>query len=512
MTLRLELIIILMCQFKGTSAQIEHLYNRVGEDVLLPFNVDGSSNQCSDVMWLYNRPKSNFTEQLNRGNQIKKPSARASRLSVSSNCSLLIRNINDEDAGRYVQRVGGKDTLKHLHILNISSSPSDVYERVNLTCSLRSYDDPGVCKQNSIIWVNERGSQLSGEDVESRGQTNCVSVLTVKRQSGNTKKITCQFVKNGNVKTNAVFVLTGISEKTERLYERVGDDVVLPCRVKSSSSSSCSIVNWLYPKDSRGASIEELFKGKVDQGSARASRLKMSSDCSLIIRNITDEDAGQYNCSLGNWNGHDASVFLNVLSISKDSREVNPRGNGDITLQCSLNRYDKRIPCKENSIIWRDERGSHLTGEGVWFEFRGQTNCVSVLTVKHQSGNNKRFTCKFIEDNRVKIDAVYSLDLSESPQSNTPIIIGAVVGVVLVLLVVVTVLLCRTKRAKITRDQDGETDFQKPTPHIREPEIDLQTESDLAYATVIHSKSKSSSKITINSKECEVTYSSIKMK
>ncbi|RVE55921.1 hypothetical protein OJAV_G00230860 [Oryzias javanicus] len=507
MTLQLELIIIFMCQFEGISGKTEHLYNRVGVDVLLPFNSDTSSNQCSDVKWLYNHRRYSITETLNTGKNIKRSLSRASRLSVSSNCSLLIRNINDEDAGRYTQRVRGKDALKHLHILNISSSPLDVYGRVNLTCSLRSYDEPGICKQNSIIWVDESGSQLS----EFRGQTNCVSVLTVKHQRGNNKKFTCRFVQNDDVKTSAVFVLTDISEKTEGLYQRVGDDVLLPCRAKSSSSS-CSIVNWEYQKDPSGTFIKEISKGKVEQSSARASRLNMSRDCSLLIRNITDEDAGRYICSLLTWSGPDASVFLNVLSISKDSTEVHPRGNGDITLQCSLNRYDTRKSCKKNSIIWLDETGSQLTGEDDAFEFRGKTNCVSVLTVKHQSGNNNRFTCQFVEENKVKIDADYSLDFSESPQSNTLIIIGAGVVVVLVLLVLFAVLLFKRLLAKTTKDQKGETDFPKPSSNISEPKIDLETGSDLAYATVIHSKSEFSSKITMKDKECEVTYSSIKMK
>ncbi|XP_078798812.1 uncharacterized protein LOC101155651 isoform X1 [Oryzias latipes] len=521
---------------RGFSVKEERLYKRVGEDVTLPCDVDRSYN--NDVKWLISRPGKPGFERMSCKENVVQSSARASRLSVSSDCSLLIRNITDEDALQYVCRPGDYNTLDavvYLNILSISSSPSDVYGRVDLTCSLKSFNGPNVCNENSFIWMDETGSQLSGKnpEFEVKKQTNCVSVLTVKHQSGNNKRFTCKYVENNEVKIDAVYVLTDISGQTKHLYQRVGDDVLLPCRTKSSSSS-CSDVTWLYQKDPDAASITEVKNGNVVQSSARASRLSVSSDCSLLVTNITDEDAGRFLCQLRNKN--EFEVYLNTLSISKDPPEVDPRGNGSVTLQCSLNRHDKTILCKQNSIIWVDETGSHLSGEGVGFEFRGQRNCVSVLTVKHQSGNNKRFTCKFVED-EVQIDAVYVLDFSESPQSITVIIIGAVVGVVLVLLVVFSILLFRSRRAKVTEDQKRGTNFQKQTLQNTEPQSEQETEltyaavdhskpkasskittepqseqeSELTYAAVNHSKPKASSKITIK-EEGEVTYSAIKRK
>ncbi|RVE55925.1 hypothetical protein OJAV_G00230900 [Oryzias javanicus] len=250
-------------------------------------------------------------------------------------------------------------------------------------------------------------------------------------------RFTCQFVENNKVIIDTVYIPKDISGQTEHLYHRVGDDVVLPCRAKSSSSS-CSDVNWLYWTDPTASFITEIQVEDFEQRSVGTSRLSLSSNCSLLIRNITDEDAREYVCRVVNES--DANVVLNTLSVSTDPPDVHPRGNGDITLRCSLNRYDKRIPCEQNSIIWMDERGSQLTGEGVGFEFRGKTNCVSVLTVKHQSGNNKTVTCRFIEDNKVKIDADCVLHFSDLPGLNLIIIGGAVMKVVLMFLGVVAAL------------------------------------------------------------------------
>ncbi|RVE55919.1 hypothetical protein OJAV_G00230830 [Oryzias javanicus] len=360
MTLRLELIIIFMLQSRGISGKEEHLYKRVGEDVLLDCGAGRSSDQCSDVQWLHMRPKNTETEILTIEINIQKSSVGASRLSVDSDCSLIIRNITYKDAGRYICRIGNWDNVVYLNILIISSSPSDIHGGVDLTCSLKSFYD-SLCKQNRIIWMDETRTKLSGKnsEFEVKEQTNCDSVLTVKHQGGNNKRFTCKFLKDDEEKIDTDYVLTGFNGKTEHLYHRVGEDVLLPCRDKSSSSS-CSDVNWLYQKDPSASVITEVQNGIVVQSSTRASRLNVSSNCSLLIRNIIDEDAGRYDCQVKNKN--DADLVLNTFSISADPPEVHPRGNESFTLQCSLKRYDKRILCEQNSIIWIDERESQLNG------------------------------------------------------------------------------------------------------------------------------------------------------
>ncbi|XP_078793841.1 uncharacterized protein LOC144987915 [Oryzias latipes] len=299
--------------------------------------------------------------------------------------------------------------------------------------------------------MNETGSQLSGRnpEFEVKNQTNCDSVLTVKHQSGNSKRFSCQFVEDDEVKIDAVYVLTDISEQTKHLYHRAGDDVLLSCRT-TSSSSSCSDVTWLNQEDPDEALRPEVHNGSVVQSSARASRLNVSSDCSLLITNITDEDAGRYLCRLRNKNTFEA--YLNILSISKDPADVPPRGSGSVTFQCSLSRFDPTIPCRQNSIIWMNETGSQLSGDGVGLD------CVSVLTVKHQRGNNQTFICQFVEDEEVKTDAVYVLDFSDLSGHNFIIIVGAVMKVVLMFLGVVAALVYMSRRrTKGNEDQRTRT-------------------------------------------------------
>ncbi|MEQ2316657.1 hypothetical protein AMECASPLE_034685, partial [Ameca splendens] len=190
------------------------------------------------------------------------------------------------------------------------------------------------------------------------------------------------------------------------LYHRAGDDVVLPCR-RPPSSYWCSSVNWFYLRDTSTRFPLEVKDGKVVESSPRAARLNVDSNCSLIIKNITAEDAGGCFCRLGSGNIYDDSLLLSVLTISPSPPEADPTKDGDVTLNCSLERHSRLGPCPENSLLWVDETGTGLTGEGVGFKL-GPRSCASSLTVQHQSGTNRTYTCRFVVENSVKVEAHYT--------------------------------------------------------------------------------------------------------
>ncbi|XP_038150188.1 putative butyrophilin subfamily 2 member A3 isoform X2 [Cyprinodon tularosa] len=200
-----------------------------------------------------------------------------------------------------------------------------------------------------------------------------------------------------------VFHVEGTEGGYLQLYHRSGDDAVLPC----SSSTNCSTINWFYSRDS-STDHQQVKDGKV-QSSPRAARLNVDNNCSLIIINMTAEDAGMYSCRFGSGSTNDGVVLLNVLTISPSSPAADPTKDGDVTLQCSLDRWSGLGSCPQNSLLWVDETGTVLTGEGVGYQFR-RTGCDSYLTVKLQSSSNRSYSCQFVDGNTVKIEAHYQLE------------------------------------------------------------------------------------------------------
>ncbi|XP_043963109.1 uncharacterized protein LOC122825669 [Gambusia affinis] len=183
---------------------------------------------------------------------------------------------------------------------------------------------------------------------------------------------------------------------------------------------------------------QEVHRGMV-QSSPRSARMSLDRKCSLIINNITAEDVGRYSC------GYNTDVYLNMMIISSSVPDVDPTKNEEITLFCSLLRSILSGSCPDKSFLWLNETGSELTGEGDEYKYGGQFVCVSSLTVNLQS--RRRFTCQFVEGNKVKIEAHYG---SEGPPASSPLsfIMLTLKITGLILMVGITVGIIRTRGRK----------------------------------------------------------------
>ncbi|XP_023204051.1 fibroblast growth factor receptor 2-like [Xiphophorus maculatus] len=202
---RLEVLLLFVLQLEGISGDEPDFYRTVGDDVVFPC-VGPSSSSCRSVTWLYNDIVGKTTENKATVGNIDQKSVNAARLSLNTDCSLIIKNIIPEDAGRYTCRRGNTDSLMHLNILSISpSQPAGDATKdgnINLQCSLWSFSQT-TCSVNRLVWVNDTGNKLVGEDVTNQktsSQIQCISSLTVKPLNN---RYTCQFIERNTVKVEA---------------------------------------------------------------------------------------------------------------------------------------------------------------------------------------------------------------------------------------------------------------------------------------------------------------------
>ncbi|XP_032441603.1 fibroblast growth factor receptor 2-like [Xiphophorus hellerii] len=202
---RLEVLLLFVLQLEGISGDGPDFYRTVGDDVVFPC-VGPSSSSCRSVKWLYNDILGRITEDKVTDGNIDQKSVNAARLSLNTDCSLIIKNIIPEDAGRYTCRRGNTDSLMHLNILSISpSQPAGDATKdgnINLQCSLWSFSQT-TCSVNRLVWINDTGNKLVGEDVtdqKTSSQIRCVSSLTVKPLNN---RYTCQFIQRNTVKVEA---------------------------------------------------------------------------------------------------------------------------------------------------------------------------------------------------------------------------------------------------------------------------------------------------------------------
>ncbi|KAJ8341550.1 hypothetical protein SKAU_G00338410 [Synaphobranchus kaupii] len=159
-------------------------------------------------------------------------------------------------------------------------------------------------------------------------------------------------------------------------------------------------------------SIELVTDGKVtDKNQENSGKLRMGSNCSLHINNLTTADVGQYYCRLykkeENRDFTDAIIHLSLLSISASSPVTELKIGSTVTLHCELHSHR---PCgKSISVTWVSETGAPLQGD----QYKvSDFKCSSTLTLtlQHSDHNMK---CQLTEEGKLKASCSYTTTFSE---------------------------------------------------------------------------------------------------
>ncbi|XP_033979762.1 uncharacterized protein LOC117477205 isoform X2 [Trematomus bernacchii] len=146
------------------------------------------------------------------------------------------------------------------------------------------------------------------------------------------------------INTTLVVILllqfTAVTGQTSlSLTVRAGHSVTLLCENVIKHQDKCNSTAWIYSRDGRTAK-ELINLGQISAhviSKAEADRLSVTEECSLVVTNITREDAGRYICrqyrSGGKQKGPDFQVLLSVIDMTQDKQ------NDNVTLFCAVSTY-----------------------------------------------------------------------------------------------------------------------------------------------------------------------------
>ncbi|XP_044185640.1 uncharacterized protein LOC122965559 [Thunnus albacares] len=172
--IKISLFLILVLQFRAVTGQDSYITVRDGDEVTLPCkNVINDQDKCDGTTWMYGRKENSTVVELIRLGQIGRYSR--DRLSVTADCSLVIKKVTLDDFGRYscrqYDRSGqpqGQDAIVYLSVININEQRDD--DKVTLTCSVLKYE---YC-QDTVEWLYD-GNR---EDFTNLGKSSCGAAVT----------------------------------------------------------------------------------------------------------------------------------------------------------------------------------------------------------------------------------------------------------------------------------------------------------------------------------------------
>ncbi|KAL7389087.1 hypothetical protein ABVT39_026362 [Epinephelus coioides] len=172
--------LFLMLLFKFTAAATEK-YSLVGDEVTLSCeNMTHDQDNCDSATWLFS-DGGNTVPLFEHGKIHREDEAKSDRLSVTANCSLVIKKVTLEDVGRYTCRQfrSGRQVSDFQVDVSVVTMTEDKNSNwVILDCSVRTYEQ---CP-HTVKWLYE-GNQ---NDLET-SQSICLASVTFTTSDYNQK-------------------------------------------------------------------------------------------------------------------------------------------------------------------------------------------------------------------------------------------------------------------------------------------------------------------------------------
>ncbi|XP_076842335.1 polymeric immunoglobulin receptor-like isoform X1 [Brachyhypopomus gauderio] len=407
----------------------------------------------------------------------------------SSNFSLLISNLSEEDTGHYYC---GESTYVYLIVRGCSLSENKQHvevsgsagESVFLSCSCTHLRGDAWSGELRVKWRSPHYEDLHSTQLSphysgrvqmfNEGSPGNLSLLISDLTEKDRGLYSCWI--NHNQHRNFTLTVKGctLSESPgAELIKYPGESVLLPCFCTDHHTKPAS-VKWEHLNSSTESAWTEVSNGtRHHRDRIHMSHQNHPANLSLLLSNLTEEDQGTYRCTVNN--NQSISIHLSIKVFSP-SENVNTPVTGDIGGRTINNPGDHQSPNtnhnQTNTDLWKEILMSSvlLLVLLVLLVFAG-TYCTCVKGRKHNS-QEKRGERKHNED-----DVIYSsFDHGKKGQ--------------------------RTQRQVEESVIYSDTVFDRKRPSAGE-------ECELTYSTLSHAKKKKRALRQDNTEEPTV-YSSLK--
>ncbi|XP_048014721.1 uncharacterized protein LOC125247454 isoform X1 [Megalobrama amblycephala] len=226
-------------------------------------------------------------------------------------------------------------------------------------------------------------------------------------------------------------LLTGTSGVDyDHVFISPGENVRLPC---NNTLSDCNSTTWIYNSFRHSAEVELIDGGIKNKDTERHERLSLGSDCSLNIKNVTEEDYGLYTCRqyVNGEQEPDAYVYLHVLHVSvspssssssssSSQTEISP--GRSVTLSCQLYTVfpcDYWVRYEGLQLLWVNQAGVDLKTDSRYQILFSSDQCIITLTTTLlNEDDNREWRCQLTRRNQLQTSVRYTVKYSVSSSNS----------------------------------------------------------------------------------------------
>ncbi|XP_024912530.1 uncharacterized protein LOC103381295 isoform X2 [Cynoglossus semilaevis] len=495
--MRVLVLVFWTVRLQITADRLTSVVVKEGESVVLPCDtgIPSAHGRCNTTYWIVSSTPYNYP--VSDGKVIKQLSE---KLSLTDDCSLLMKKVTTSDSGRYYCRQdssGHNDALVYLSTVRLSEQKE--VDGVTLTCAVTVGDHPNLRV--------ECGSVDGTDSWTSQFQCSIRFPSSVLHNNPDYRRLfVCNVsskLRDEDAQTFTFRIPSTDETQSLKLMVRDGGHVSLPCKALLSPDEDAD-ADWFFTADPSSPEVKLLSRREKTNNDR--PELSVTQEFSLVLEKVTVKDFGQYTCRI-NQPARSSLVQLSVINIYAVD---------DTKLACSVLSFKA---CG-HSVEWLIKGAEGQVS---------QDGCSAQLTFTTPLTNHHGcFTCRVNDSSNVALyyfgppscEGAVSAPVLQDPHWWIYLAVAVAVGVgVTVILLTAIIVVCQRKHKGLRPQTDNVTETVPVTTSPTATSHSTQDlEDGICYASVSYTqraKTKEKTHMMIERDDVDddvntVTYSAVK--